>query len=167
MEAKIQKSTELQKAKALAKDQFFQLCAKLQIQQDQEKLFTLLRECYLNPLTYLGPPQAIMDSKDIAHPLVVSKMSWKERRRLLKDKRTCSRCGNKGHTATNCTQQIKCRNCGDAHPTISCNKPKQQKQVDPNAMGIDDQPKAVNRGRRIRRGNRMPRGRQFRRNRRF
>ena len=90
--------------------------------EETEKFFIILRQCYLNPLSFLGPPKNLKtDITASAQPLVVSKETWKSRRKKAKAKRKCLRCGETGHDAASCTNQIKCLKCGAQHPTKTCN----------------------------------------------
>ena len=101
---------------------FHQLCTTLGLQQQSKALFVLLRECYTNPLCYLGPPKNLpSDLSSLSQPLTVSKESWKSRRIHSLENKTCARCGQKGHLPVNCTQQIRCARCGNVgHATKGC-----------------------------------------------
>jgi hypothetical protein len=56
-------------------------------EKEIHKLSILLREVYTNPLAYLGPPRNLKEDRNsISRPLVVSRMSWKERRKRMKYK---------------------------------------------------------------------------------
>jgi len=89
--------------------------------EETEKLFIILRQCYLNPLSFLGPPRnLITDATASAQPLVVSKETWKSRRKKAKSRRKCLRCGETGHDAASCMNQIKCLKCTGQHPTNAC-----------------------------------------------
>jgi hypothetical protein len=56
-------------------------------EREIHKLSILLREVYTNPLVYLGPPRNLKEDRNtISRPLVVSRMSWKERRKRMKYK---------------------------------------------------------------------------------
>lgn len=103
-------------------DNFTQLCNRLGLQNQTKQLFILLRECYTNPLCYLGPPKNLSsDLTSLSQPLTVSKESWKSRRIHSLVNRTCARCGQKGHLPANCTQQIRCARCGmEGHATKGC-----------------------------------------------
>lgn len=93
--------------------------------QNWKPLFKVLRECYTNPLVYLGPPKNLpTDYLALSQPLTVSKESWKARRLHSLDNTICARCGKKGHKPANCTGDIHCSNCGQiGHATKGCKNP--------------------------------------------
>ena len=104
-------------------DNFATLCKSSGLQQNlTQPLFRLLRECYTNPLVYLGPPKNLpSDFLALSQPLTVSKESWKARRLHSLDQLTCARCGMKGHKPANCTEVIRCTKCGKTgHATKGC-----------------------------------------------
>ena len=109
---------------------FYNLCQTIGMQDKAEPLFKLLRECYTNPLCYLGPPKNLpTDFTSLSQPLTVSRESWKARRIHSLENRTCARCGMKGHLPVNCTQEIHCSKCGGkGHATKGCKVAKPQEK---------------------------------------
>lgn len=113
---------------------FYSLCQTVGLQDKAEPLFRLLRECYTNPLCYLGPPKNLpTDLSSLSQPLTVSRESWKSKRIHSLENRTCARCGKKGHLPANCTQEIHCSKCGGTgHATKGCKvaKPLDEKKME-------------------------------------
>ena len=101
---------------------FQALCQNAGLANLTEPLFKVLRECYTNPLAYLGPPKNLpTDLSCLSQPLTVSKESWKARRIHSLEQKTCARCGQKGHTPVNCTGSILCTHCGkEGHAAKGC-----------------------------------------------
>lgn len=105
-------------------------------QKMAQALGKILRECYTNPLMYLGPPKNLKDDfLPFSQPLTVSKESWKSKRIHSLEKRLCNRCCKRGHTEANCSSEIMCRNCWqEGHATTQCTNPKAEK---PNNMIVE------------------------------
>jgi hypothetical protein len=105
-------------------------------QKMAQALGKILRECYTNPLMYLGPPKNLKDDfLPFSQPLTVSKESWKSKRIHSLEKRFCNRCCKRGHTEANCSSEIMCRNCWqEGHATTQCTNPKAEK---PNNMIVE------------------------------
>lgn len=125
MEAK--QRPELKPAEYLSN--FKWLCQKTGV-TNPEALFRVLRECYTNPLCYLGPPKNLPeDYAKFSQPLTVSKESWRAKRFHSLANKICARCGGKGHTPVNCLGSIKCQRCGEeGHALKDCKKEKLQKK---------------------------------------
>ena len=145
------------------KQNFRQLTQRVGIKDDlSDALLLVLRQCYTNPLTFLGPPKNLPeDLLPLSRPLTVSKESWKARRLNHLASRTCQRCGKKGHSEVNCTQRIVCRRCGESgHPTTACKVPNPKA----NRMDQDDGDQKAkdspNRGKRNNKGKGAKRGKK-------
>lgn len=87
-----------------------------------QALFRIFRECYTNPLCYLGPPRNMPDDyARFSRPLTVTKESWREKRIHSLEAKVCARCGGKGHTPVNCLEAIRCNRCGkEGHASNGC-----------------------------------------------
>jgi hypothetical protein len=107
--------------------------------QNSDSLFRILRECYTNPLCYLGPPKNLPDDyAKFSQPLTVSKESWKVKRIHSLEAKVCARCGGKGHTPANCTGAIKCSRCGEqGHALKDCKKKAPQNEIKMDGENID------------------------------